>query len=380
MNTLSQLEAELNERIGIDRSVLYDFTLESLDTDRLLYLASHKTEKQWVDIGFDDNSPVVMSDGMRLGRLIIKDWRIGKLSFSFTICNLDGTYGIRTALEMLVSDDGCNLQNLDTEGYKARISDVFGYLESQYGIVADYSTVRIRRLELNATFFLEEAFERYRYPILMIARNVSPKRFGKGDQIKYASWHGADMAAQTDRLETVLIKNNSVELKIYNKGKWMRDKGIPLAADRDILRLEYTVKDSRLLEKYFGSNAVSSLSDDKIAQMFKAYFQRDVVTRYYQWSADNIKQLAELIDKHRKAQTHWVGSFLRECRQYNEVHGLPLLFDLEDVRQALKLLEPGKGRNVTNKYRRFLRQAMFEKDLLGNTRRIREIINKIMSL
>lgn len=321
-----------------------------------------------------------MENGLRLGRLVIKDWRIGKLSFSFSLCNLDGTYGIRSALEMLVSDDGCNLQNLDTAGYKERISDVFGYLQSQYGIVADYSSVRIRRLELNATFFLDESFEKYRYPLLMIARNVSPKRFGKGDQIKYASWHGADMAAQTDKLETVLVKNNSVELKIYNKGKWMRDKGIPLAVDRDVLRLEYTIKDSRLLEKYFGDNAVSSLTDEKISQMFKAYFQRDVVTRYYKWYADNIKQLAELIDKHRKAEVHWIGYFLRECRQYSETHGLPVLFALEDVKTAMKLLEPSGGKNLTNKWQRFLRQAVYEKDLLGNTRRIREIINKIMSL
>lgn len=38
MDKLNDLAAVLNERIGIDRSVLYDFDLLSLDTDRLLYL------------------------------------------------------------------------------------------------------------------------------------------------------------------------------------------------------------------------------------------------------------------------------------------------------------------------------------------------------
>ncbi len=177
-----------------------------------------------------------------------------------------------------------------------------------------------------------------------------------------------------------MVKNHSIELKIYNKTKWLRDNGMGSDDSRDLMRIEYTIKDARLLARYFGDNMVSSLSDDKIRDVFTDYFTRDVIARYQVWYAANIKQLAELIDKHRKAEKHWVGYFLRECRQYAEVHGLPLLFSLEDVKSAMRKLEPCRGRNLTNKYKRFLRQATYESDLSGNTRRMKEIFGKIMKM
>lgn len=305
------------------------------------------------------------------------------MGFGFQRMNITGEQTVVSSLELIISDSGNNLQNLNTAEYQARITDVFDYLDSEYGIRADYATLKIRKLELNATFFLDEPYEKYRYPILMIMRNVPPKRFGQegvNNAVKYATWHSADMAAQQDRLETALVKNNSLELKIYNKGKWMRDMGIPLAVDRDIMRVEYTIKDPRILQNHFGDNLVSSLSDEKITAIFKKYFNRDVAERYYQWSSENQRKLCEIVDEQRRSEKHWVGYFLRYARQYNEVHGLPILFDIEDMRTVFRKLEPGKGKNVTNKYKRFIKQAKYEDDLAGNTRRIKEIIHKIMNL
>lgn len=283
---------------------------------------------------------------------------------------------------MTISSDGNNVQNLSAEEYRKRVRDVFGYLESQYGIYADASSVRIRRLEINATFALDEPYERYRYPILLMMRNVSPRRFSssRNKVIKYASWHSADMAAQTEHLETVLVKNHSTELKIYHKSQWLRDQGFESDDGQDLMRIEYTIKDSRLLERYFPDNKVSSLSDDQIRTMFQDYFRRDVIARFESWHQANIRQLAELIEKHRKAEVHWIGYFLRECRQYAETHGLPVLFALEDVKSAMRLLEPCGGKNLTNKWQRFLRQAVYEKDLSGNTRRMNEIFGKILRM
>ena len=336
-----------------------------------------------MEITHDDKSPLVLTNGDSIGKLTIKDNKIGKMGFGFKRVNLTGQSTVVSTLELIISNSGNNLQNLNTAEYKARITDVFDYLDQEYGIKADYSTLRIKKLEINATFFLDEPYERYRYPILMIMRNVPPKRFSqdnKNNAVKYATWHSADMAAQQDRLETALVKNNSLELKIYNKGKWARDKGFPLAADRDIMRVEYTIKDPRILENNFGDNFVESLTDEKINAVFKKYFNRDVAERYRQWAASNLTQLCEMVQKHRKEEKHWVGYFLREARQYNEIHGLPVLFDVEDLRAVFRRLEPGKGKNAASKYKRFLKQTKYEDDLAGNTRRIKEIIHKIMNL
>ena len=122
--------------------------------------------------------------------------------------------------------------------YQARIIDVFQVLAEEYGVIADYSTIKIKKLELNATFYLKEAYEKYKQPILLLMRNVLTKRYGnnKGNNaVKYATWHEANIGTSEDKLETALVKNSSIELKIYNKGKHLKDIGELDKLDKDIM-------------------------------------------------------------------------------------------------------------------------------------------------
>ena len=93
--------------------------------------------------------------------MVIKDPHIGKLTVAFEKNNLNGQNHINSSLELMVSSGNNNLQNLNTMEYQARIIDVFQILADRYGVVADYSTIRIKKLELNATFYLNEAYEKY---------------------------------------------------------------------------------------------------------------------------------------------------------------------------------------------------------------------------
>ena len=375
---------ELVERIGIDRSVLCDFIVLKVDTEKLKSnIQNDFGEKVYTNIVYDDKSPVELENGKRVGKLIIKDSRIGKLTVSFEKNNLSGREYVNSSLELMVSEDNNNIQNLDTAEYQTRIIDVFNALEERYGVIVDYSTIRIKKLELNATFYLNEAYEKYRLPILLLIRNVPPKRYGKtksNNSVKYATWHEADMQTGEDKLETALVKNSSIELKIYNKGKHLKDIEKIDKIDKDIMRVEYTIKDKRILENTFGDNLVTSLTDEKITNLFRKYFNRDIAAPYYQWASKNHKQLVELTKKHREQYQKWTSTFFRECRQYEAIHGLPILFDLEDMESVFRELEPKSGRNSSRKYGKFLKQAIYEQDLLGNTARTKEIIKKIEAM
>ncbi len=375
----------LNERIGIDRSVICDFELKSIDKKLLNQRAKEQSKgnKSYVRIEYNEDSPVTLEDGSRIGKLMIKDSFLGKFTVSFSKSNFDAEYKVYSSLELMVSGGSNNLQNLNTLEYQGRIIDVFDYLANYYGVVADYSTVSIKKLELNATFYLEEPYEKYREPILLLIRNVPPKRYGNNKDnngVKFATWFEANSNTKQENLETALVKNSSVELKIYNKGKHLKDIGELEDTDADIMRVEYTIKDKRILDNAFGDNLVASLSDEKITELFKKYFNRDIVARYYQWAADNQKQLIELVEKHRKLNQKWTGTFFRECRQYEAVHSFPVLFDLEDMQKVFRKLEPKNGRNASRKYNKFVKQAIYEDDLIGNTRRVKEIIDKIMNM
>lgn len=378
------MSINLVERIGIDRSALFDFLIQEVDTEKIENHAKQgKNGKSYTKIVYDDNSPIELPNGKRVGKLVIKDQYIGKLTVSFERNNLNGVEYVNSSLELMVSGGNNNLQNLNTMEYQARIIDVFQVLAEEYGVIADYSTIKIKKLELNATFYLKEAYEKYKQPILLLMRNVPPKRYGnnKGNNaVKYATWHEANIGTSEDKLETALVKNSSIELKIYNKGKHLKDIGELDKLDKDIMRVEYTIKDKRILENAFGDNLVVSLTDEKINGLFKKYFNRDVVTRYYQWAAENHRQLVDLTKKHKELYQKWTGSFFRECRQYEATNGLPILFDINDMEKVFRELEPKSGRNAGKKFKKFKKQAIYETDLVGNTARVKEIISKIMDM
>ena len=378
------MSINLVERIGIDRSALFDFLIQEVDTEKIENHAKQgKNGKSYTKIVYDDNSPIELPNGKRVGKLVIKDQYIGKLTVSFERNNQNGGEYVNSSLELMVSGGNNNLQNLNTMEYQARIIDVFQVLAEDYGVIADYSTIKIKKLELNATFYLKEAYEKYKQPILLLMRNVPPKRYGnnKGNNaVKYATWHEANIGTSEDKLETALVKNSSIELKIYNKGKHLKDIGELDKLDKDIMRVEYTIKDKRILENAFGDNLVVSLTDEKINGLFKKYFNRDVVTRYYQWAAENHRQLVDLTKKHKELYQKWTGSFFRECRQYEATNGLPILFDINDMEKVFRELEPKSGRNAGKKFKKFKKQAIYETDLVGNTARVKEIISKIMDM
>ena len=376
---------ELKERIGTDMSVLYNFTLQDVDSKKLKNLVTDPFQNSYVRVIYSDDSPIQLPDGRRIQNLTIKDRDLGKFTVTFSTNNLTKKSYINTALEMQISNSsGNNLQNLNVQEYRNRIDEVFQILSEKYGITADYSSIKIKKLELNATFFLNDPYELYRKPILLLMRNVPAKKYGRSknnNAVKYKSWHEADQQTGQDNLETVQVENSAVKLKIYNKKKQLQDQGMDLSeCDRDIMRVEYSFMDRRILESAFNGNSPDNMTDENITELFQKYFTRDIESPYRQWKAHNREKLKELVIQHREQEQKWVPGFLRDCRQREAVSGLPTLFDLEDMREIFRELETGKGRNASRKYRKFKDQCIYEQELLGNTVRTREIIDKIKGM
>lgn len=374
-------DLNLVERIGIDRSVLCNFNVLEVDEKKFKNAAQNQFgEKVYSQIMYDDQSPIKLDDGRGVSKLVIKHSRIGKFMVSFEKNNLSGREYIKSSLELMVSEDANNVQNLNSVEYQARISNVFKELDEKFGLKIDYSSIRIKKLEINATFFLNEAYEKYRLPILLLIRNVPVKRYGKNKEnnaVKYAAWYEANAKLGEEKLETALVKNSSIELKIYNKGKHLNDLGMIDALDKGLMRVEYTIKDRRILQNAFGDDLVTSLTDQKINSLFRKYFNRDIVVPYQNWVCRNHEHLVNLTKKHRKLYQRWTSTFFRECRQYEELHGLPALFDIEDMKSVFRELEKKSARNSARKFAKFKDRAIFEADLFGNTARIKEIISKI---
>ena len=373
------MKNQLIERIGIDRSVLYDFIIRYIDGKRFeRKINFNKKNNYFCMVEYDDSSPIVLSNGNRLKKLIIIDKKIGILCAKFRKNNLNGNYFLDCSLELSV-DDYHNLQNLTADEYRGRIINVFTYLEEEYGIYTNFESIKVKKLEINATFYLNKAFTDYKKAILLLGKNVSPKRYGKDNKLKLATWQ--EVTNYKEELETILIKNSSIEFKIYNKGKHLLDNKQVTECNNNIMRIEYTIKDKRILDRVFDDNLVINLNDTKINKLFEKYFNRDIVEPYRRWRRANYNNLIRLVTKHKQNNpTKWVNYFLRECRQFEAENGLPLLFDLYDLKPIFRELEPKGSRNHNKKFNRFLGQAIYENDLIGNTERVEEVINKVTKM
>lgn len=395
----------LIERIGIDKSTISGFSISSIDDEKFRQKAKQEKGKMWFTENPDSN--VELQDHKRIGELVVKSKDIGELHIKYRKNNITRSGEVTATLNMLSHNDGNNLQNMTCEEYKKRIVDIFKTLESDYGVTchAPMEELYIKNIEFNATFWLRYPYHTYRWCLLLMER-LLPDRYavGKKDNRRlktgaFDSHYVRDFAHKTyddyledmqrlplSKKETILCKGNkSTELKIYHKNQQLIDveaRGADDLSRRDAMRIEYKIKDNRILKskRNFDGCLVNSLTDEKIAEFFKNLFKRDFVNQYHGWKRWNHCELLAKVDMHRNAHEKWTGYFLRDIRAYSELNnGTPLLFDVEDIRSVLKELE-NNTRKGNKKYRKFKKNLEFESDLIGNNEKMEEIFNKVLEM
>lgn len=362
---------KLNERIGIDRTIIDGFELKTVNMEKLKYQEQQGAK---ISLKCNENSPMRLND-TGLQELTIEDNFIGEFSLRCDLNGITGEYKINNTLAPMVSPKN-NLQNLNAEEYKKRIADIFEYIYTKYGVEVDTSNIKIKRLEINTTFRLKEPYANYRRAILYLVQNI--QRYNG----KCAMWF--DCNNNQKNLETILLKNTCTEMKIYNKGKHLKDIGkLEESSDDDynnIMRIEYTIKDKRLLNSdKFGGNSVNTLTDKVITDFFKQNFKRDILLPYRELVKNNTEQLYQKMMKHKAKSRYWVDKFLRDCRAYEHKNNAPLLFDLDDMRNVF-LLETGDKKIANEKLKNFKKSAKYEYDLMGHSKKIAEIISKVENM
>lgn len=375
-------QKELIERIGIDKTVLTNIKLININLSRFKRMQQESNGKKFAIIEFDDKSPVIIghqhdgSDWMHIKRLQIKDKRVGQLNIEYRKTTLDNQYHVITSLHVNASDTN-NLQNLDAYGYRQRIKAVVKAYDDLYGIKIDADYAKIKRLELNATFKIQGDFREYTRPLNLLISNVPASRYrdSYSNTTKYHTWQ--EIRDKSIEIETFLVKNTSTELKIYNKIKQLKDcKYIPQSVPEDVIRIEYTFKDNRVINRQLGD--INNISDIKLSAVFWDNLNRDLIKPYNAWCKHNLKDLKIVLKRHlSNNKSDWYSHFFRDCRQFEAVNNKPLLFDINDCQQVLKAL---KISNHARSYNRLVSNAGFEQDLIGQKTKIDEILDKCRKL
>lgn len=331
--------------------------------------------QQALEVG---NSPskYVTSSGQVFTRLRIEDKLINKLVAGSKIA--DGKKIDYCILMVTIKSETGNLNCLSVVEYSDYMNTIQKHLEDTYGILADFSAVALKKIEINKTFFLEDNFNDYHRVFQLMMRNL-PKylknqinfQINTKDNLEYGTY-----------MATSARKGNSercLTLKIYNKSKQLEKRGVIF--ENSCARVEITLSGTERIKKSLGTNYFHELTDEVINNFFDDQMRKMFVDPLKKWKEERDKYIVKLMKKQRKQDLqHWQVNVLRilaseEIRQKN-----PVLLDITQLMPLVGELNV-KTKDRYNIRVRFRNQAKKYEDVFCNNdnARLQEVLIKLIS-
>ncbi len=226
-----------------------------------------------------------------------------------------------------------NLQNKTMTEYKERIANIFVYLETEYGIEVNADELQFDLMEINVTIPLKDEFYKYHRVLQLLMYNL-PNSYKKINEISAAN-------KKEKRLETETLyrKNTSMAIKVYDKGRQLRQT-IGYQADKEYLRIELVLQHRQKVKEVFRTNSIDGITDTMINDFFMKDFRRLFVESYRNWQKDNGGRLKRMIEKHKKnSPRYWKSNLIRECANREQADQIPFLLDVNDLLIQVKALD-----------------------------------------
>ncbi len=273
-----------------------------------------------------------------------------------------------------------NLHSLTCAEFKDCLDKAAEHLEKEYGVIVNMSNAQFTEMEINTTMPLNDTFNKYSNCWLMFVRNVPSARFNKysinkKNNVTYNTFYEALQEQNRDILQTLYVGNDSIELKIYDKGKQLNN----VVTSSFTVRIEFTISTTSKIKNLFNTREVSAFSDEILRNFFKEEMEKDIFEPYEKWKKKNQKDLYKELDRRYKESesNEWIQDFLRRARELSEVNNVSLVFDIEHLYEPLGKVVNNPSRTMS----RLKKEALkFENDMLGNEAKVQEIKDKIMSL
>ena len=195
--------------------------------------------------------------------------------------------------------------------------------------------------------------------------------------IKYKSFFEINQDENIANLETLSVKNSSIEFVIYNKTKQIKDtKNISLPDD--YIRIEYRLKRKDSYIKSIGG-VVSNLTDKKLKDFYIKNFTYDIIKPFDSYKEKIKEQFEkELKPFLEKSDKQWYSKFIRIVKDYEINNNFPMLIDITDI---FPMLKQYSKTNYSRRIKMVINKAnKYDKSLLDVNKKINEILNKIKSI
>ena len=172
-----------------------------------------------------------------------------------------------------------NLMCYTVVEYMERLLAIQEHLRVAYGIIADFSKISVKEIEINRTFKLKGNFEDYHRVINLIMSNLP--RYLK-NQMDYKKV--TDGGSEYQTYYATSKKNNKSKryllFKIYNKTKAIEN--IILLTD-SYMRVELRLVGAEKVKKTLGTNRFLEMRDNMINKYFDDQVSKLIVAPFEKW-------------------------------------------------------------------------------------------------
>lgn len=313
--------------------------------------------------------------GKRFSRLFVSDKVIDSLKCG-VIYAKHGTYG---NLQLSVKkDNGCgNLICNTVEEYQAQIRRAVEHLWIEYGIALDVSQSRIKSMEINKTFSLEQDYDSYRRVFGLIMAMLPRKSY----LVSQSIWRDRRKSGyQTGSfLATSRKKGNSkkyMEFKIYDKKKQLL--GV-IKLDEQYVRFEFVLVGTKRIEIEFGSNSFLDITDCAINEWFEKKVNDWIIEPIERWKKQRDDAVMTAMLHFRDNPHNWVGNALAALQDQEIRQGYPVVLDVQEIVPLVSQLDGLKANRRYKIRQRMIASARSVNTMLNNRddRKLEEVLNKL---
>lgn len=339
---------------GLDKVSLSNISIKKLDIQFLEIMNKHDEIK--LTRSCDDNINFGIKD------LKIEDENFGILTSGYKI--VKGRYINWVILELNKSRvEETNMIPLSIEDFRNIVlKRVLGYIKEAYKIELNVKEVKFKVMEVNVTFILFEEYCRYNKVFEMMIFNA-PKTY---KQRRTETNHRTGNSS-------FYVKNNSIEVKIYNKTLELKEKQ---GYENDELngcmcRIEYKLKDDNIngqkISSVFGTNRVYEIQTEQLKEFFLKQFKRDFVEPMNKMIKKQKKEMVKRLKEKKKCERYYVNKTMLEMSLEDA------LFDIEIVCEAIKEVDK---KNYKKRQENAFRNVNLE-SIEGNIKRFEEVVTKV---
>lgn len=352
------------EFIGIDKTIVKNFTAIKVDmdklnsegnTDNVMCLRYCQNKYNYFLENREDNFNLIkIKDNTMFNTLKIDVKKVGNNNFI--------QYAM---LDMSIRQEGSNnLVPLTVDAYRQKIKAVFKYIGERYGIMCDISNLKFENIELNATLELDQEFNNYIRALsvlILVAPHTYKNRFIMINHVK-------------NKVNQLEISNKSLKAKFYDKGEQLQEV-YELDTHKNILRVEYTILTAEKMQDIFNHNELNKLTDQDIKQFIKSQFEKDFISRYNKFRDNSFKSLIKLAKQFQANNKQWIKPFLLHLINIELETKRPLLMDMLDLKDVVKALDKAHYSRNWKQIEKSCPTAFKDIDI-----KIQEIFNKIKAI